>query len=167
MNTYIVNGMSIDSPDELTKEEQQEAFEILSKQIAESQQPDTPPPPSPLEQKDEVLLKATEYDDLFEEFGKKYDLSPALLKAIAKTESDFDPNAKGESGELGMMQLMPLIRNSYGVKNPLDPRENIEGSAKFLSTLQKKYGDDFDKICSNAKRMYFEEVMITEKPGVA
>jgi len=146
MNTYIVNGMSIDSPDELTKEEQQEAFEILSKQIAESQQPDTPPPPSPVEQKDEVLLKATEYDDLFEEFGKKYDLSPALLKAIAKTESDFDPNAKGESGELGMMQLMPLIRNSYGVKNPLDPRENIEGSAKFLSTLQKKYGDDFDKI---------------------
>ena len=37
----------------------------------------------------------------------------------------------------------------------------------FTGKRQVLTGDDFDRICRNAKRMYFEEVMITEKPGVA
>ena len=38
-----------------------------------------------------------------------------------------------------MMQLMPIIRNKYGVKDPTDPRQNVVGAARFLDDLLKKY----------------------------
>lgn len=59
----------------------------------------------------------------------------ALLLAICKTESDFDPNVVSGAGAVGLMQLMPETAASLGVSNPYDPYQNIMGGAKFISQL--------------------------------
>lgn len=139
MYRYSINGLKFTSDVELTEEEQQDAFNTLQKEITE--------PEEKKEEVDEIVLKGTEYDSIFEEVGKQYNVNPELLKAIAKQESDFDPTAEGESGEIGMMQLMPIIRDEYiPDKDPTDPRNSVIGAAKFLQHLKKKYNNDANKV---------------------
>lgn len=78
-------------------------------------------------------------DDLIKRIAIKYDLPPALLKAVIKVESDFDPRVVSESGAMGLMQLKPATAREMGVTNPFLPRENIEGGARYLKRLLKKF----------------------------
>lgn len=69
-------------------------------------------------------------DTIFEEAAKLFDLPVNLLKAVAKTESGFNPNAVSRSGAMGVMQLMPQTAKSLGVTDPFDARQNIMGGAE-------------------------------------
>ena len=143
MFDYTVDGISFTSDIELTEEEQQEVSNNIQNRQSSLQQQDV------VEETDEeeIALKGTEYDPIFEEIGKQYNVNPDLLKAIAKQESDFDPTAEGESGEIGMMQLMPIIRDEYiPNQDPTDPRNSVIGAAKFIQHLNKKYNNDPDKV---------------------
>ena len=79
--------------------------------------------------------------DLFEEVARRHGLDPALLKAVARVESDFNPGAVSPKGALGLMQLMPETARMLGVKDPFNPRENLEGAAIFLKGLLMEFGD--------------------------
>ena len=46
-------------------------------------------------------------DQIFEEASRTYNVPKDLIKAIAKAESDFNPNATSRAGAQGIMQLMP------------------------------------------------------------
>ena len=79
-------------------------------------------------------LKSTteDMDTIFEEASAKYQISVDLLKAVAKVESSFNPNAVSSAGAMGVMQLMPGTAKSLGVSDPFDARQNIMGGAKYL-----------------------------------
>jgi len=81
-------------------------------------------------------------DAIFEAAGRKYNISPNLLKAVAKAESDFQPNATSKSGAMGIMQLMPATAKSLGVTDPYDPEQNIMGGAKFLREMLDTFNGD-------------------------
>lgn len=83
-----------------------------------------------------------ELQPYFEQAADTYQIDIALLKAVAKAESDFDPNCVSSAGAVGIMQLMPSTAASLGVKNAYDPEDNIMGGAKYLSSLSKEYGGD-------------------------
>lgn len=51
---------------------------------------------------------------------------------MAKTESDFDPNAVSHAGAIGIMQLMPATARELGVTNLYDPQQNIMGEQSIL-----------------------------------
>lgn len=81
----------------------------------------------------------------FDEAAKKYGLDPALLYSVGRAESGYNPNAISGKGAGGVMQLMPDTAAELGVKNNFDPKQNIDGGAKYLSWLLKKYDGDTDK----------------------
>lgn len=86
---------------------------------------------------------SSEYmESCFEKAAQTYGLDIDLLKAVAQTESDFDPNCTSSAGAMGVMQLMPGTAADLGVTNAYDVHDNIMGGAKYISQLLEKYDGD-------------------------
>lgn len=75
----------------------------------------------------------------------KYHLDPAILRALIRQESNFDPNAHSSAGAEGLTQLMPGTAAALGVTNPLDPAQSIDGGAHYLSEQLSTFGGDVRK----------------------
>lgn len=82
-----------------------------------------------------ALRPESAYEQLIQEAARLYDISPALIRAVMRTESQFDPNAVSPVGAQGLMQLMPALAKEMGVTDPFDPRDNIIGGARYLKQL--------------------------------
>jgi hypothetical protein len=67
---------------------------------------------------------------------------PDLLREVIRQESNFRPCAVSPAGAQGLMQLMPATARELAVWDPFDPRQNIEGGARFLRQLLDRYGGD-------------------------
>lgn len=70
-----------------------------------------------------------------EQSAERHQIEPALVKAVIKAESDFDPLAISSAGAMGLMQLMPSTADRWAVSNPMDPIENIGGGVRYLRHL--------------------------------
>ncbi len=81
-------------------------------------------------------------DEMFERASRATGVPVNLLKAVAKTESDFNPNCVSHAGAMGIMQLMPCNVEEYNVKDPFDPEENIMAGAQQLADLSRRYDGD-------------------------
>jgi soluble lytic murein transglycosylase-like protein len=76
-----------------------------------------------------------QYAPLIDSVASKYNLDADLLHAVVRAESAYNPEALSHKGAVGLMQLMPATAARYGVTNPYDPAENVEGGARYLSDL--------------------------------
>lgn len=76
---------------------------------------------------------------MFERAGSAHGVDPALLAAVAKNESAFNPSAVSPAGAQGIMQFMPGTAAQFGV-DPFDPASAIDGAARFLRQLQDQFG---------------------------
>ncbi len=74
--------------------------------------------------------------------SRRYRVDPALVKAVIKVESDFDPRAVSSAGAMGLMQLMPATASTLEIQNPFNPTENISGGVKHLSSLLSRFNGD-------------------------
>ena len=90
----------------------------------------------------ETAAKETNLDAIFEKAAETFGVPVKLLKAMAKAESNFNPNAVSSCGAQGIMQLMPATSAALGVTDPFDPEQNIMGGAKYISDKIKKYDGD-------------------------
>lgn len=88
------------------------------------------------------LQTTASLEEIFTEASERYNVPKDLIKAIAKTESDFDPNATSGSGAQGLMQLMPATARELGVTDAYDPYQNVMGGTKYISQLLNKYDGD-------------------------
>lgn len=79
------------------------------------------------------------FDSMITQAASLYQLDHGLIKAIMHTESGFNPNARSPVGAQGLMQLMPATARRFAVSNAYDPAQNIQGGAKYLSWLLKRF----------------------------
>ena len=85
---------------------------------------------------------SNQYDPLISEFSKKYQVDFALIKAIIRAESGFNPGAISRKGAKGLMQLMPETASRLNVSNIFSPRENIEGGVRYFKYLLSLFDND-------------------------
>ena len=84
------------------------------------------------------------YDALIRTSAARNGVDPALMKAMMHTESAFNPNARSPVGAQGLMQLMPATARRFSVGNPWNPAENIEGSAKYIAWLLRRFNNNVE-----------------------
>lgn len=84
----------------------------------------------------------TRYDEYILEASELYKIPVALIRAVIKVESDYDPQVVSSMGARGLMQLMPGVDADMGVENAFDPRENILGGTRLLRWLANRYDGD-------------------------
>lgn len=82
------------------------------------------------------------YERSIQRMAARYGVEAALIKAVIKAESNFDPSAISRKGAIGLMQLMPATAADLRVSNPRDPHENIEGGTKYLRYLSGLFPND-------------------------
>jgi hypothetical protein len=74
--------------------------------------------------------------------GRSHKLPPALIKAVIRVESNFNPGATSPKGAQGLMQLMPGTAEQLQVSDPYDVQENIRGGCRYLGMMLQKFGDN-------------------------
>lgn len=83
-----------------------------------------------------------QYDHLITGASTKHGISFSLLKALIKSESDFNPEAVSSAGAKGLMQIMPANIKALKINNPFDPLENIMGGARYFKQLIARFNGE-------------------------
>jgi soluble lytic murein transglycosylase-like protein len=81
----------------------------------------------------------TELERAVSRAAKQHRLHPALLFAVMKAESSFNPIVVSKAGAVGLMQLVPETAMRHGVQNLYDTNENIAGGARHLRYLLDRF----------------------------
>jgi len=84
----------------------------------------------------------TDYDKDIADLSEKHGVDPYLVKAVIKAESNFDPSAVSPKNAQGIMQLIPETASDYGVGNPFDAKDNMEGGVQYLKDLLDYFDGD-------------------------
>src|SRR5207253_5809235 len=92
------------------------------------------------------------YDDLLKQHASELSWDWRLLASQAFQESRFKPDAHSWAGAAGLLQLMPRTAREYGVKNSLDPSDNVQGAVKFLKWLESFWSE---RVSNDAERLKF------------
>jgi soluble lytic murein transglycosylase-like protein len=82
------------------------------------------------------------YDEAIEDVSRAYGLESALLHAMISVESRYNPKAVSKKGAVGLMQLMPQTAKRYGVADAFDPRQNLDGGARYLRDLLRMFNNN-------------------------
>jgi soluble lytic murein transglycosylase-like protein len=89
---------------------------------------------------DSASLPPAEIDRLVRQAANRVQVDPGLVHAIIQVESEYHPNAVSNKGAMGLMQLIPATAMRFGVENPFDPKQNIEGGVTYLKYLLDLFG---------------------------
>ena len=90
---------------------------------------------------------AEAYAAMIREAAEKHSVSPALVEAVAKVESGFNPRALSHKGARGLMQVIPATGRRFGVRSAdklFDPEHNIAAGTAYLAWLSKRYRGNLD-----------------------
>lgn len=81
------------------------------------------------------------FDGIIRGAAAANDLSPDLIHAVVRAESNYDPGCRSSAGAMGLMQLMPGTARALGVSDPWDPAQNVQGGARYLRAQLDRFGD--------------------------
>jgi soluble lytic murein transglycosylase-like protein len=78
-------------------------------------------------------------ESLIDGAARREGLRPDLLRSVMKQESGFRPCAVSPKGAIGLMQIMPATATQFNLKDPFDPKENVDVGARLLKELLGRY----------------------------
>ena len=91
---------------------------------------------------DRPSLEGTPYAEFIAAASEAHGVDPLLVKALIQVESGYRPKARSPKGAVGLMQIMPATAREYKVRNPFDPKANIEAGVKHLKALLDRFGSE-------------------------
>lgn len=86
--------------------------------------------------------KQRQLAELVRRLAPEYGIEPRLALAIARTESNLNPNAVSPKNAQGLMQLIPETAVRFNVKKPFDPEQNVRGGLAYLRWLLAYFRGD-------------------------
>jgi Transglycosylase SLT domain len=86
-----------------------------------------------------ATLSERELEPVIRRHSSQHQLHPALIRAVIKAESNFDPRAVSRAGAIGLMQLMPQTAVRLDVRDMYDPDDNVGGGTKYLRQLLDRF----------------------------
>lgn len=86
-----------------------------------------------------VARRVDRYEHLIKELSQRYNVNSNLVKAVVTEESCFNSNALSHVGAQGLMQLMPETATWLKVRDPEDPKDNLKGGVRYLSSLLREF----------------------------
>lgn len=79
------------------------------------------------------------FDGIIHKAAERYEVDPALVKAIIMAESSYNPRAVSKKGARGLMQLMPRTAKALGVEDSFDPADNINAGVRYFKQLLDQF----------------------------
>ncbi|MFN7937521.1 MAG: lytic transglycosylase domain-containing protein [Bryobacteraceae bacterium] len=100
-----------------------------------------PPMPSPISMPNADCdpIPTEQIGPLIKDAAARVKLKEELVRSVIERESAFRPCAVSPKGAQGLMQLMPATAAELGVKDPFDPKQNIDGGTRYLKQMLDKY----------------------------
>ena len=83
--------------------------------------------------------RASRYDAHIREAAALYRIPAALIRAVIKVESNFDPRAVSPANAHGLMQMLPSTAERMMVTDIFDPRQSILGGTRYLRILANTF----------------------------
>jgi hypothetical protein len=129
------------------------------KSLIEKIVPDEVPHPDPVDEAApeqtpsadaQSVLQTTPYGEIISAMSEAHGVDPLLVRALIQVESKYNPRARSSKGAMGLMQLMPQTAREYNLRNPYDPKSNIEAGIRRLKSLIDKWGVELALAAYNA-----------------
>jgi soluble lytic murein transglycosylase-like protein len=95
--------------------------------------------------RDKTHARVEGFRSLIEQAAQRHHLDSALLAAVVHVESGGNPKAVSSAGAQGLTQLIPATAQRFGVQDPFDPVQSLNGAAKYLKGLLGQFGGDVSK----------------------
>ena len=114
-----VNGGAVDVPaSQVVAIEPEESFAAVK------------PPPEPT------------LEESIRDVAGRNQLDPDFVASVIAVESGFDPRAISKKNARGLMQLVPGTSARLEIRDVFDPRQNLDGGARYLRELLDRYGQN-------------------------
>lgn len=88
------------------------------------------------------MKRLEKYDNYIDEASSTYGVDKNIIKSVILTESAANSKAVSKANAKGLMQLMDGTASDMGVRNSLDPKQNILGGTKYLAQMLRQYNGD-------------------------
>lgn len=92
------------------------------------------------------------FDDLIKKTAKEIGWDWRLLASLIYEESHFKLDLESESGAFGLMQLMPVVMEKYGIDYDATPEEQIRVGGQLLVHLDQSLQD---RVTDSTERVKF------------
>ena len=93
----------------------------------------------------------SQYDAIIKEYAQKFEFDWRFVASIICQETKFIPDLIGKGGSFGLMQLMPVTMEYYGITEADGEEANISTGIRHLNLLR----NSFDEIEDEEEKLYF------------
>ena len=101
--------------------------------------------PRPVAARAQNGLGGSAYEEVIAEYAERYQVDPALVRAVIQAESGFNRLAISPKGARGLMQLMPATARKRGCRNPFNPDDNVHAGVAQLRVLLDEHGENLPR----------------------
>jgi soluble lytic murein transglycosylase-like protein len=89
----------------------------------------------------QAAARRASFQEAVEQIAYEHALPVQLMHSVIQVESNYNPHAVSPKGAMGLMQLIPATARRFGVNDPFNPIENMQGGARYLRYLLDLYGE--------------------------